>query len=239
MDKTNTNGRVETDAQLIASAKAIHESAQGYLRRATEDFWKLGEALASLFKRNHLHGRWADVLAEIGINRTTDNHARRLHAGITLAGLSEYRNKTAALRALGILSAKATVEDEPIVEDEPAVGEGLKSPDAAQFGSEIDGSAHDSRDRGREVRQAVMPIASGKPRHDAGGSGVAPGAEAEPSPDGGEEATPLAVLAKVARLLEYLAEGDFAVTPEVLAQVDRADEALSLIRRKEVAHVAA
>ncbi len=95
---------VASDESLIHAAKELNASYNVHLKRSIEDFWKLGETLSHLHQRRHLQGRWADVLKQIGINLTTDNHARRLYRDSTIEGLAEFKNKTQALRSFGILS---------------------------------------------------------------------------------------------------------------------------------------
>lgn len=218
-----------TDEALIDAAKALNEAVRGHLRRSVEDFWRMGEALSHLFRRRHLQGRWADILAEIGISTTTDNHARRLYQSTTLDGLAEFRNKTAALRALGILSKPAP---KPSQVSTPEV-EGGEEPESPPD--------HSVQPRTSAPTKKVAPSVDDEAENkcEVGDDSNPPTAGHQPAtaPAPSQEDS-LRILAMVAARLEDLARTGIDPTPDHLAQFDRAMEALDRLRGKEVADAA-
>ncbi len=216
-----------TDEALIDAAKTLNEAVRGHLRRSVEDFWRMGEALSHVFRRRHLQGRWADILAEIGISTTTDNHARRLYQSTTLDGLAEYKNKTAALRALGILSTPS-----------PKTSPG-STPGGEVWGEPELALDHSVKLLGSAARTKTTKVADDEADNDIeeGDERNTPTAAhrptTAPAPDDSLE-----VLTKLAARLEFLVSDGIAVTPDHLAQIDRAIRALGLLRRKGVADVA-
>lgn len=215
-----------SDEALIDAAKSFNESIQGHLQRSVEDFWRMGRALSYLYQRRHLKGRWADILDEIGISTTTDNHARRLYRDTTLESLAEYKNKTAALRALGILSTsvpKPSPGSTPTPEDQEENGFGadtsVKLPKAAITSKTALVTNHEA-DNQVEDDDRTTPIAD---HH----------TKAAPAKNNSLE-----VLATIAARLELLVAEESAVTIDHLAQIDRAMAALDRLREKGVADAA-
>lgn len=215
-----------SEEALIAAAKSLNETIKGHLRRSAEDFWRMGEALAYLYQRRHPKGRWADILDEIGISTKTDNHARRLYRDTTLEGLAEYRNRTAALRALGILSTPAPKQPQGST---PEVEDRKEQPDSIPGHSVKPRPAFVDR-KSRSVKQREVNEVGAKvvrlPPVSAHPSGHAPGDS-------------LKVLAMVAARLEDLAETEIDVTPDHLVQIDLMLRAIEVIRSNGGAHVAA
>ena len=239
---------VVTDAELIAAAKDLNASAQSFLRKGVEEFWKLGEALTRLQERPSVKGRWREVLKDIGLNPTSANHAQRFHAAITLEKLAGYRNKTAALRALGILSeatpakketadrsskaaAKATPAEATVTESAPVVvtptdtlvNESTSSPDFAAT------PAGENNVGGRVEGIGVE-------------AGIGEGAVDEPRPEPiPAELTvdPLIRITGIADGLEVLISHEFDLTAEFVAQIERAKKSLALLLGKGAYHAAA
>ena len=234
-----------TDESLIDTARELNASYKGHLRRSIEDFWRLGQTLSHLFQRRHLQGRWADILAEIGINITTDNQARRLYRDSTIEGLAEFKNKTAALRALGILSTptpSAKVRGISSLDVSPESGEYTGSPGGEQITAEPDGGA--DRDRLARAERSEGRITKSKQRRSVEtAQGPADSKAGQSPPIAGQAnvqgtADPLERLAIVAAQMEYLAADLNQVTPDHLAQIDRLLVAIDLIRSKGVVDAA-
>ena len=234
-----------TDESLIDAARGLNASYNGHMKRSMEDFWRMGEALYQLFQRRHLHVRWADVLKQVGINVTTDNHARRLSQATTLDGLSKFKNKTQALRFFGILSTPPTSAKMPNVASPGASNEESEeytgSPGGEQIsvGLEEGGRARattaerpESRVMPSNKRQVVENAHEYAVREDDQIPPTASRANVQGTDDS------LEVLAKIAARLEYLAADLGEVTPDHIAQIDRMLVAIDLIRSKGGAHVA-
>ena len=229
-----------TEAELIAAAKGFNRSAQFHLRRSAEEFWRMGEVLESLSQRPAARGRWRQILDEIGINRTSANQAQRLFKEVDLAGLAEYRNKTHALRGLGILKS-ATIE---------ATGQ---APTRAAGADRADGPANvlvaGAAPVGVTAADLVVPGKEDAPTalnseaeiRAEHGLGEVEVRSDETSPVAVPATDPLTVLAQVAARLEYLVGEEFEITPEVAAQINRlakASDSLRL-RAKEATRAAA
>jgi hypothetical protein len=201
-----------TDAELIAAARGLSVSVQFHLRKSVEEFWRLGEALARLHDRPSVKGRWREVLKEIGVNHTTDNHARRLYIRTTMEDLAGYKNKSAALRALGILA-------------EPAPAKKRETPDRAS--KPAPKTTDVAQDVGVTVPETpVAGLAAGDENAQVGGgrpdrSNNVDERHPDPAAVAEEDPSPLATLARIAARLEYLVGEDFEITPEVAAQVER------------------
>jgi hypothetical protein len=230
--ENNSLTQEASDESLITAAKSLNASYNGHLRRSIEDFWKLGQTLCHLYQRRHLKGRWADILHEIGISTTTDNHARRLHANSTLDGLVEYKNKTAALRGLGILSTPSLptpVATGDVGRPNTKVDADVTEVSSVPAATRPDSKISPVKRRSAVEAEGITPASSG------GDHGtVAGGRLAAQVPDDSLE-----VLAKIAARLEYMAADKIKITTDHLAQIDRAIRALDLIRTKGDAHVAA
>ena len=246
MSMTNSENAVliaaATDESLIQSAKDLNASYNRHLKRSIEDFWRMGETLSHLFQRRHLQGRWADILAEIEINTTTDNHARRLFQATTIDGLSEFKNKTHALRTFGILSTPMPKEKTPVVfpsqshDDKPR--QSIESMSRVQISAEpvgaVDGDwlARDERPEARVVPSKVRRSAEPVNVPATMGADQTPPIDGHPTTREGDDS--LEVLAKLASRLEYLAGDVIGITPDHLAQIDRMLLAIDLIRSKGV-----
>ena len=235
-----------TDESLIDAARELNASYKGHLKRSIEDFWKLGETLSHLFQRRHLQGRWADVLKRVGINVTTDNHARRLYRATTLDGLSEYKNQTEALRSLGILSTpkpswKVPIGSSPEVSDDESE-EYTGSPGGEQITAEPDAGA--DKDRLAKAERSEGRINQSKKRRSVETAQIPTDRDNDQTPPTIEQPVAhkaddsLEVLAKIAARLEYLAADVIDVTPDHLAQIDRLLVAIDLIRSKGVVDAA-
>ena len=235
-----------TDESLIDAARELNASYKGHLRRSIEDFWKLGKTLSELFQRRHLKGRWADILDEIGINITTDNQARRLFRDSTIEGLAEFKNRTAALRALGILSTptpSAKVRGISSLDVSPdQSGEYKGSPGREQITAEPDAGA--DKDRLAKAERSEGRINQSKKRRSVETPQVPTDRDNDQTPQAIEQSVAqkaddsLEVLAKIAARLEYLAADVIEVTPDHLAQIDRLLVAIDLIRSKGVVDAA-
>jgi hypothetical protein len=248
VENVNTTQEVSDEA-LIDAAKALNASYNGHLRRSVEDFWRLGEKLSSLFQRRHLKGRWADILSEIGINATTDNQARRLFRDTTIDRLSEFKNKTAALRAFGILSTPTPLvevrsvvsplasTDKPVaITILPGREEDADGPDEDNFQPAVT-IPNDRPDRKIATAKKRLVIESREQAEDDQDTGSRPPISETTSTLSPSDT--LEVLAKIAARLEYLAADEIDVTLDHLAQIDRAIQALELLRGKGDAHVVA
>ena len=216
-----------TDESLIQAARQLNASYNGHLKRSIEDFWRLGQTLSRLFQRRHLEGRWADILSDIGINVTTDNHARRLFQATTLDGLSEFKNKTQALRFFGILSTPAPNQPRGST---PGV-KGREKPESPP-------------DRSAKLPTST-PTTKAAPAADKEADNNAEAGDDSDLPTAGHRPTTspapddsLKVLAMVATRLEMLVSDRITVTADHLAQIDRAMAALDRLRAKGVAHAA-
>jgi hypothetical protein len=234
-----------TDEALILAAKELNASYNGHLRRSIEDFWKLGGTLSHLYQRRHLQGRWADILKQVGINITTDNHARRLHKATTVDGLAKFKNKTQALRFFGILSTPRPSVEMPIVSSPEASddesGEYTGSPGEKQISVNYEeagrtfrtiGERPESRTTPSNKRRAVEPAhVTAEMDYDQ-----TPPIASQPTVQDADDS--LEVLAKIAARLEYLAADRIDITTDHLAQIDRAMHSLASLRAKEVVDAA-
>ena len=230
----NNIGLSETDDELIAAARELNASFRFHLRKSVQEFWKLGEVLDRLSRRPSAKRRWRKTLKEIGINRQSDNHARRLHAAVNYHGLGKYRNKTHALRDLGILPpAPAKTKERPDGRSKPAPVAARSVPAVIEPNA---GTASNPSD----PPQVGRPIAEGRPTSiENGAEGKRAARKAPPIPIADQDPGPLAVLAGIATRLEYLIEEKITITPEVVAQIDRGMKALDVLRGKGVAGAAA
>lgn len=212
-----------TDDALIAKAKGLNRSMERHLRKGIEAFYLLGETLTALYKRRHLHadGRWSVILKEIGISTTTDNHARRLFQSCEFADLANYKNKTEALRALGIIATKEWPEraSKPtaLVHEQAQAGCGAESIDPRDVPTDDGMTSQENHVEHEDVAPEV-------------GIGVGPAPEHDCDRD-------LLTLARIATLLESLAEKGLAPSADDLAQLDRIVAVVA--RMREVAYVAA
>jgi hypothetical protein len=219
-----------TDEALIARAKSLNKTMETHLRKGIEAFWKLGEALHFLYQRRHLRpdGRWSSVLKEIGISTTTDNHAQRFYRGCRLEEALTFKNKTAALRALGIMASpegakkkqadKATKPTVPTAPIEPN-GNGEDVGNARKDASPTEGDndiTQEPRDGAKGVEPRVKDWDKQVPK---------PGVDKD-----------LLTLSQIAALLEEVANQGLAPTGNDLAQLDRI--AAAVARLKEVARAA-
>lgn len=240
IDPTEFSNNVEvvSDAELIAAAKNLNASAQSYLRKSVEEFWKLGETLTRLQERPSIKGRWREVLKEIGLNPTSANHAQRLYSATTLEKLVIYRNKTAALRALGILAeATSTKKETPDRSSKATAKAAPGGPALANIPSEQGTAASSADFTGNIVDSNSGKAEVGTKVAEAKESNVekkeAEGRRPEPAPAAAEVILdPLTKITRIAANLEYMAADEFDLTAEIAAQVERAKKALDLLLGK-------
>jgi hypothetical protein len=234
-----------TDESLIDAARQLNASYNGHLKRSIEDFWRLGETLSHLFQRRHLKGRWADILSDIGINVTTDNHARRLFQATTLDGLSEFKNKTQALRFFGILSTPTTSVKMPVVSS-PEASDDESEENSGSPGGEQTSVSHQENGlaRARTAERPERRISESKKRRAVEHLQAPDESDDDRTPPSGGQPTvkgtydSLEVLAKIAKRLEYLAADRIDVTADHLTHIDRMLRASEVIRSKGVVDAA-
>lgn len=219
-----------TDEALIARAKGLNKAMERHLRSGIKAFWKLGETLAALYKRRHLHadGRWACMLKQVGISTTTDNHARRFYAGCEFSDLGLYKNKTAALRALGILATPEGVKKDP-ADRATKLTAPLATNEPDVRGGDVGNGGQDAAPAGDDGDFSQEPQA------EADGKG--PQAKGVNTPGQTGDNEDLLIISRIAALLEELADKGLAPTADDLAQLDRI--AAAVARLKEVGVVAA
>lgn len=223
-----------TEAELIDTAKKLTASIQFHLRKSAEDFWRMGEVLYKLHQQPTSKGRWRQILDEIGINPQSANQAERLYQATTLEELALFKNKTAALRALGILAEPTPKQEtpdrttkeasEPSREAQP--GDASQPTITAMSPEPAQEPAPANEDEATPIEKAVNEQAEEQKKP-------------EPVTAAEEPLTPLKVLTQIATRLEYMNGEEIEITPEILAQIDRAAKALDRLRGKEVVHVAA
>ncbi len=182
-----------TDASLIAQAKGFNKAIDRYVRKGTEAFWLMGQALGTLYKRRHLQvdGRWESILKEIGVSGTTDRNARRFFESCEFADLHLYKNKTEALRKLGIIATLQPTSTAPPKEAD-ANSQHKSVPAVTSGGSDEKDDRPEASDRSAKAMNITT------------------------SQDGS-----LTVLAQLAARLESLAESGLALDDDHSAQVDR------------------
>ena len=234
-----------TDESLIDAARWLNVSYNGHMKRLMEDFWRISEALYQLFQRRHLHVRWADVLKQVGINVTTDNHARRLSQATTLDGLSKFKNKTQALRFFGILSTPPTSAKTPDVASPGASNEESEEYTGSPGGEQISvGLEEGGRDRATTAERPESRVVPSNTRQAVENANVPVEIDDDETPPIASQPTAqktvdsLECLAMVAAQMEYLAADLKQVTPDHLAQIDRLLVAIDLIRSKGVVDAA-
>lgn len=225
---------IATEAELIATAKSLNASTHFHLKKSAEDFWRMGEVLTDLYERPSVQGRWRQVLKEIGVNHTTENQARRLYAVTTLEALTEYRNKTAALRALGLLAEAIPAKKETPDRATKKVQEPAGKTTTAEVSQSdtIPTMPEAGREETNDAEDRATPIEKG-----AGAKRAAK--KSEPAPSADQDTTPLEVLTQIAARLDYLIKDEIEITPEIVVQIDRAAKALDWLREKGVVHAAA
>ena len=209
---TQTSDTTEiADAALITKAKGLNRFIDKYVHKGIEAFWQMGEALATLFRRRHLHvdGKWESILKEIGVSGTTDRNARRFYESCEFSDLHLYKNKSDALRKLGIIATPLPMLAAPPKDSNP-VEEAPSSP-AVPTCDESDQEDARPQASDRSVKSKITV----------------------PSEDGS-----LLVLSQLATRLESLANGGLVLDEDHSAQVDRILAAVARIR-KGVAVVAA
>ena len=238
-----------TDSALITKAKGLNRSIDKYVRKGIEAFWMMGEALGTLYKRRHLQadGKWVSILREIGVSGTTDRNARRFFETCEFADLHLYKNKSDALRKLGIIASPQPIMAAPPKDANP-VKESPSAPAVPTFGeTDREDAGSEADDRFTESKGTVTVGAgvtadnAGAP---AGGRIEAKDGEGlrnvkNPKPSSQAPADPQETIARIVGLLENLSGDEIEYTPEFAAQVEMASKALDLLRRKGVARAAA
>lgn len=212
-----------SDEQLIAAARKYARSVDGHVRaildrkrRVIQDFHKLGEMLAYLYRRRPM-GEWGKTLKEIGVSTTTDSYARKFFNAVTFERLDEFTSKTEALEKLGILNRKPktltgtktgmVLQPTEVPAPQPnSDGVGPRSEPAPQPGQADD--ATEPAPKPARVLKAVQP--------------VPPAAQSAPQ-------TAKEMLAKVVRALEEVGEVG-GVDAEAICLLDRAAVLLDALR---------
>ena len=193
-----------TDASLIAKAKGFNKSIDKYVRKGTEAFWLMGQALGALYKRRHLQvdGRWESILKEIGVSGTTDRNARRFFESCEFTDLHLYKNKTEALRKLGIIATAQPVVATPPKESNAAPAATLVPTVLTPDESNDQEARPEASDRSVKSKSTNTP----------------------------EEGS-LTVLSQLAARLESLADGGMVLDDDHSAQVDRILAAVARLRK--------
>lgn len=229
--ETPTTAPIEpTDEALIARAKGLNKQMETHLRKGIEAFYRLGEILVALKKRTHLHadGRWSSILKEVGVSTTTDNHARRFSLSCEFTDLGRFKNKTEALRTLGILATPEGAKKEPADRaTKPTAPLATNEPDVR--GGDVGNGGQDAAPAGDngDITQ--------EPR--AGAVGKGPQAKGVTNPGQTGDDKDLLIISRIAALLEELADKGLAPTADDRAHLDRI--AAAVARLKEVGVVAA
>ena len=201
-----------SDDALVAKARGLNKTMERHVTKGIEAFWDLGEALAQLFKRRHLqeNGKWADVLKRINVSTTTDSQARRFFAACCREDVGQYKNKTAALRAMSIIAnpeASKTSQSED--GDKGNENEGDK-----EIGNESKPAKADARSK------AIEDDRDGNEAGNVGEDGVG-----RPDVDGDVE-----TLQRLATRLESLAEKNIVITADHGVHLDRILAAVARLR---------
>ncbi len=192
------------DAALITKAKGLNRTIDKHVHKGIEAFWQMGEALATLFRRRHLHvdGKWNSILKEIGVSGTTDRNARRFYESCEFTDLHLFKNKSDALRRLGIIATPQPVVATPPKESKAAPAATLVPAVPTSEESNDQEARPETSDRSVKSKITV-PAEHGS----------------------------LLLLSQLAARLESLADGGMVLDDDHSAQVDRILAAVARLRK--------